>query len=155
MRCSFGCGFLFCNHHDYRLLVKLFLPCFFRWVVSFLATIVNSNLQHRTKGIEKRITQFWNRISCFELQDADHYTIEPTLVQGMLTLCEVASLVRFCSLFVMVNLCLLIGVFFFFRWVVSFSAKIVNFNVQLRTKDIWEKLNLELNWGLRIHSPRY
>ena len=87
---------------------------FIGWVFSFLATIAKSNLQHRTKGIEKRISQFWIRISGFELHGGNHYTIEPTLVQDTLTLCEVPSLVGFCSLFVKINVCLLIGSFLFF-----------------------------------------
>ena len=52
---SFGRGFLFCGDHGYRLLVKLFLSCFFSLIFSFLATIVNSNLQHRTKDTEKKL----------------------------------------------------------------------------------------------------
>ena len=108
---------------------------FISWVFSCLATIVNSNLQHRTKGIEKGITQFWIRISGFELQGANHCTIEPNLVQDTLTLCEVPSLVGFCSLFVKINVSLLIGFFVFFRLVVSLWDNIFNSDLQHGTTD--------------------
>ena len=111
-----GCfrrGFLFSDDHDYHLPVNWILA-FFCWVFTFLATIVYSNLQHRTKGIETKISQFWIRIPGFELQGANHYTIEPTLVQDTPTFCEVRSLVSSCSLLAMINVCLLIGFFLFF-----------------------------------------
>ena len=52
---TIGGGFFFSGDHDYRLLVNGFLPCFFPWVFSFSATVVNSKLPRRTKGIEKTV----------------------------------------------------------------------------------------------------
>ena len=127
---------------------------FIGWVFSFLATIAKSNLQHRTKGIERRISQFWIRISGFELHGGNHYTIEPTLVQDTLTLCEVPSLVGFCSLFVKINVCLLIGFFLFFveSFLLEpiFSTVIYNMKQKILKKQFYHNLKS----GLKIQSPR-
>ena len=59
---------------------------FFRSVFSFLATIVTLTYNIEQKELKKN-TEFWTRISVLEFQRANHYTIEPTVVQNMLTFC--------------------------------------------------------------------
>ena len=135
-------------------LLNCFFLVFFSLMFSFLAIIVYSNLQHRTKGIEKRITQFWIRSSGFKLRDANHYTIQPTLVQDMLTLCEVPSLVSFCSLFVVITVCLLIGFFLFFVESFLFQPIMSNLKYNIERKIMKKTLYLRFNCDHRIQRPR-
>ena len=118
-------------------LLSGFFLVFFPWVIFLKGTIVNSNLQHGTKGFEKKNFEIWIRISGFELQVANHHTVEPTMVHEVLTLSELLpwwAFVLFLSWLAFA--CYLDSSLILFRWLVSFLANIVNLNLQHRTKDI-------------------
>ena len=115
-----------------------FFDCFFSFNGLVLTIFVKFNFHHRKRFSRKVLAR-----------------IEWNLIWEMLTLCEVRSVVGFCSVVIMVTVCLLNCFFLvFFSLIFSFLATIVNSNLQHRTKDTEKKLNLELNWGLRIQSTR-
>ena len=88
----------------------------------------------------KRSTESWTAVFGFKVPGANHFTIESTQIVRMRTLCGLPLLVGFPSLFVMITVCLLFGIFrLFFHWSVSFLTRCVNSNLQQWSKVIEKK----------------
>ena len=106
------------------------------------------------KQLRKGSTESWTRVFGFKIQVSNHYTMDPIQNLRMLTLAELPLLVGFYSLFAMITVCLLFGIFLvFFQWLVSFLTRCVNCKVHHRIS-IEKRFHRELSSGLWIPSPR-
>ena len=138
---------------DRVLFLQWFLPRFF-FVDRFpseplLATAIYS-IEYQTR---KFSTGSWTRVFGFEVQGAEHYTIEPIQIRRMLTSGELPLLVVFYSLFVMVTVCLLFGFFLVFvHWLVSLLTRCVKCNLHEWSKVIKKGFLQDLNSGFWIQN---
>ena len=117
MLCELCLLVLFLVLINFCFLSDFFLEIFFvdRFLSEpLLATAIYIMEYHLRKGSTESCTWVFG----FKVQGANHYTIELTEIIRMLTLGELPLLVGFFSLFVMINVCLLFGIFlvFFIDW---------------------------------------